>query len=212
MRTFIFYVLSDNRSIYGETLPFPFLSDSSEVNGSLSMQLIDRTQAFTLWNSSRSSVLSWGRAVIYTGRISGDFQVCCNIFSCRHAVFYTSRISGDLQVCFRALSVPSWAFHSWQFRCFREVPTVLFFNLIKMCILVHFSFSYLVVPSNCEGMGPSAKLKEPSVGSRGAFWTLDRGTFLQTSEGTFCTLGLGREIYLNLGVPSIHQGTSAVFF
>ncbi|XP_077333177.1 apical endosomal glycoprotein [Lithobates pipiens] len=50
-------------------------ADSSEVNGSLSVQLIDRTQAFTLWNSSRSSVLSWRRAVIYTGRISGDFQV-----------------------------------------------------------------------------------------------------------------------------------------
>ncbi|KAG8539278.1 hypothetical protein GDO81_021130 [Engystomops pustulosus] len=50
-------------------------SDSPRVNGSLSLHLADRTQTLTLWESGQDSAQTWRRALVFTGRIPGDFQI-----------------------------------------------------------------------------------------------------------------------------------------
>ncbi|KAM5145693.1 apical endosomal glycoprotein [Mantella aurantiaca] len=77
-------------------------SASSQVNGSLSVQLMDNTQTYTLWESSRSSVLSWRRAVIYTGRISKEFQVI--VTASRDALSWTDIAVDDIEFRHCALS------------------------------------------------------------------------------------------------------------
>ncbi|XP_040261540.1 apical endosomal glycoprotein isoform X2 [Bufo bufo] len=52
-----------------------YSSDSPQVNGSLSVHLADRTQTYSLWESTRSSAMSWRRLVVFTGRIPGEFQI-----------------------------------------------------------------------------------------------------------------------------------------
>ncbi|XP_018412241.1 PREDICTED: apical endosomal glycoprotein-like [Nanorana parkeri] len=77
-------------------------ADSSQVNGSLAVQLVDSTQTYTLWESSRSSVLLWRRAVVYTGRISGDFQVI--VTASRDAVSWVDIAVDDIEFRHCALS------------------------------------------------------------------------------------------------------------
>ncbi|XP_073496725.1 apical endosomal glycoprotein isoform X2 [Phyllobates terribilis] len=52
-----------------------YSADSLLVNGSLSVHLADQTQTYTMWESSQSSAMSWRRVVVYTGRITGEFQI-----------------------------------------------------------------------------------------------------------------------------------------
>ncbi|CAH2316883.1 apical endosomal glyco [Pelobates cultripes] len=50
-------------------------SSGSTSNGSLSMQLTANAQTYTLWETGLKSALSWRRAVMYSGRISAEFQL-----------------------------------------------------------------------------------------------------------------------------------------
>ncbi|XP_056394154.1 apical endosomal glycoprotein isoform X2 [Hyla sarda] len=52
-----------------------YSSNSPQVNGSLSVHLADRTQTYTLWESTQNSAMSWRRVVLFTGRITGEFQI-----------------------------------------------------------------------------------------------------------------------------------------
>lgn len=52
-----------------------YSSDSPQVNGSLSVNLADPTQTYTLWESMQNSAMSWRRVVLFTGRIPGEFQI-----------------------------------------------------------------------------------------------------------------------------------------
>ncbi|KAM9324302.1 apical endosomal glycoprotein [Gastrophryne carolinensis] len=77
-------------------------SDPSQINGSLSVQLVDNTQTLTLWESLQTGDMSWRRTVIYTGRISGNFQV---IITASHKAHSWVDIAVD-DVEFRNCAIP----------------------------------------------------------------------------------------------------------
>ncbi|XP_072286197.1 apical endosomal glycoprotein isoform X2 [Pyxicephalus adspersus] len=91
--------------------------DSSQVNGSLSVQLVDSTQTYTSWTSLRSSLSSWRRAIIYTGRISGDFQVI--VTASRDAFSSTDLAVDDIEFRHCALSDLQDKCAEGQFLCAR---------------------------------------------------------------------------------------------
>ncbi|XP_075042409.1 apical endosomal glycoprotein [Mixophyes fleayi] len=90
-------------------------SDSPHVNGSLSVQLAESTQTYSLWESARRSVLSWRRAVMYTGRITGEFQV---IVTASHDAHSWANIAvDDLEFRHCAISGPQAECGAGQYRC-----------------------------------------------------------------------------------------------
>ncbi|XP_068105051.1 apical endosomal glycoprotein [Hyperolius riggenbachi] len=92
-------------------------ADASSVNGSLSVQLTDSTQSYTVWESSRGSATAWRRAVIYTGRISGDFQVI--VTSSRNALSWFDMAIDDIEFRNCGLSGPQVGCEIGQHHCAR---------------------------------------------------------------------------------------------
>ncbi|KAM4697166.1 apical endosomal glycoprotein [Rhinophrynus dorsalis] len=94
-----------------------WVPDSPTLNGSLSVQLTDNKQTYNLWVSSRSSVLAWRQAVIYTGRIPGEFQLTLS-FS-REAFSHGDIAIDDLEFRHCALSVPKTQCPAGHHQCAR---------------------------------------------------------------------------------------------
>ncbi|XP_069841728.1 apical endosomal glycoprotein [Dendropsophus ebraccatus] len=72
-----------------------YSSDSSQVNGSLSVHLADSTQTYAMWESTQTSAMSWRRQVLFTGRIPGEFQII--VTASREALSYGDFAVDDLE-------------------------------------------------------------------------------------------------------------------
>ncbi|XP_063794551.1 apical endosomal glycoprotein [Pseudophryne corroboree] len=92
-----------------------FTANSPYVNGSLSVQLTDSTQTYNLWESNRRSVLSWRRAVMFIGRITGEFQV--TVTASHDALSLGNIALDDLEFRHCALSGPQAECAAGQFHC-----------------------------------------------------------------------------------------------
>ncbi|KAM3911615.1 apical endosomal glycoprotein [Leptodactylus fuscus] len=90
---------------------------SSEVNGSLSVHLADRTQIYTLWESTQNSAMSWRRAVVFTGRIPGEFQII--LTATRNTLNWGSFALDDLEFRHCSLQGLQTQCGSEQYRCTR---------------------------------------------------------------------------------------------
>ncbi|XP_053551405.1 apical endosomal glycoprotein [Bombina bombina] len=91
--------------------------DSPSVNGSLSLDLVDATQIYSLWVSPRSSALDWRQAVVYTGRMQGPFQLI--ISSTLDSSTQADITIDDLEFRHCSLSAPQAECHSGQEQCAR---------------------------------------------------------------------------------------------
>ncbi|KAM8934342.1 apical endosomal glycoprotein [Pelodytes ibericus] len=68
-------VLRDSAATCEINIHYHMWSADGPGNGSLSVQLTANSQSYSVWESSGKSSLSWRQAVIYTGRIQGEYQL-----------------------------------------------------------------------------------------------------------------------------------------
>ncbi|KAM4663334.1 apical endosomal glycoprotein, partial [Discoglossus pictus] len=90
---------------------------SPTVNGSLSVELADNKQTYSLWMSPQTSVLAWRKAVIYTGRIKGTFQLV--VSSRRDPPSRGDMAIDDVEFRHCALSAPQVGCAAGQYQCAR---------------------------------------------------------------------------------------------
>ncbi|MEE6485204.1 hypothetical protein FKM82_014207, partial [Ascaphus truei] len=91
--------------------------DSPTMNGSLSVQLTDKTQTYRLWLSPQSSVLAWRQTMIYTGRIKGEFQLI--VSSSQDPSSRGDIAIDDLEFRHCAVSAPQAECNAEQYQCAR---------------------------------------------------------------------------------------------
>ncbi|XP_063289572.1 apical endosomal glycoprotein [Pelobates fuscus] len=92
-------------------------SSGSTSNGSLSMQLTANAQTYTLWETELKSALAWRRAVMYTGRISAEFQL--SVTSSWESSPHGNVAIDDIEFRHCMLSVPQVSCHDGQKQCDR---------------------------------------------------------------------------------------------
>ncbi|KAE8582111.1 hypothetical protein XENTR_v10019954 [Xenopus tropicalis] len=89
--------------------------DATTINGTLSVQLTDKTQTYNLWVGPKSSVLGWRQTVIYPGRIRGQFQLI--VVSSRDPSSQGDIAIDDLEFRHCGLSAPQLACPAGYHQC-----------------------------------------------------------------------------------------------
>ncbi|XP_053328789.1 apical endosomal glycoprotein [Spea bombifrons] len=110
-------VLRDAAATCEVHLHYHSWNSDSPGNGSLSLQLTAGAQTFDLWQSPQRSSLSWQRAVVYTGRLPGEFQL--TVSSTWEPNTQGNIAIDDIEFRHCALSAPQTGCHAGQVQCDR---------------------------------------------------------------------------------------------